>query len=73
MTSLHPKRRPRKSRDPHRVVNLGPLLVTDGRDHVGTIELIDGQFIAIDATGNVVGRFQHLRTAMCSLPPRGAP
>jgi hypothetical protein len=40
--------------------------VTDGRTALGTIELIDGSHVAIDATGPTLGTFATLRAAMAS-------
>jgi len=40
--------------------------VTDGRTAIGTIELIDGRHVAIDATGQTLGTFATLKAAMAS-------
>jgi hypothetical protein len=40
--------------------------VTDGRDAVGTVKLIDGSHVAIDITGKVVGTFATLKAALAS-------
>jgi hypothetical protein len=44
--------------------------VYDGRTALGTIELIDGAFVAVDSTGKVVGSFDTLKAAARSLPAR---
>jgi hypothetical protein len=41
--------------------------VTAGRLAVGTIE-VDGIFVAIDANGNIIGRFEKLLIAARALP-----
>ena len=46
--------------------------VTDGRDARGVVEVVDGTFVAIDADGNTIGRFDSLRVAARALPG-GAP
>jgi len=35
--------------------------VTDGRVACGTVDVVDGAFIALDINGAVVGRFPPLR------------
>jgi hypothetical protein len=40
----------------------------DGRDQVGVVWLAyDGSYIAKDASGRIVGRFESLRQAVCAL------
>jgi hypothetical protein len=38
--------------------------VTDGRDALGTVDLIDGAFVAVDVNGATVGRYASLRQAV---------
>jgi hypothetical protein len=38
--------------------------VTDGRDALGTVDQIDGAFVALDINGVIVGRFPTLRQAV---------
>jgi hypothetical protein len=47
--------------------------VTDGRDAVGTIHVAGDNFIAIDATGEIIGVFDTLLDASRALPDGGAP
>lgn len=42
--------------------------VTDGRVACGTVDVVDGAFIALDINGAVVGRFPPLRQAVRALP-----
>jgi hypothetical protein len=44
--------------------------VYDGRDAVGIVELIDGAFIAVDTTGEIVGSFRTLSQAVRAFPAR---
>jgi hypothetical protein len=44
--------------------------VTDGRTTIGTVELIDGAFIAVDVTGKPVGTFKTLTAAVRAFPAR---
>jgi hypothetical protein len=41
--------------------------VTDGRVGVGTVDMRKGQFVAIDLSGHVVGRFATLAEAAAVL------
>ena len=45
--------------------------VTDGRDAIGTIHLIDGRYIATNTHGTIIGTFGSLAAAMRSF--RSAP
>jgi hypothetical protein len=50
------------------------LAVSDGRSHVGTVEVARGRFVALDPYGRAVGTFASLQLAVRALPPdRGAP
>jgi hypothetical protein len=40
--------------------------VTDGWITIGTIELIDGRHVAVDASGQTLGTFATLRAAVAS-------
>jgi len=42
--------------------------VTDGRLAVGTIEIVDGFFIALDIDGNIIGKFGTLTLPVRALP-----
>jgi hypothetical protein len=42
--------------------------VTDGRLAVGTVEVIDGRFVAFGLDGNIIGRFRELKPAVRALP-----
>jgi hypothetical protein len=44
-----------------------PVSVYAGRERLGTVETIDGTFIAIDLNGVVVGRFETQRQAADAL------
>jgi hypothetical protein len=44
--------------------------VTDGRVALGTVELIDGRYVAVASTSEVVGSFDTLPAASRSLPTR---
>jgi hypothetical protein len=46
--------------------------VTDGRPAIGTVEIVDGHFIALDVDGNIVGKFGTLMLAVRVLPGRAA-
>ena len=46
--------------------------ITDGRTAVGTVEIIDGYYVAFDCHGSIIGRFQTLRHAVRALPYGGA-
>ena len=48
--------------------------ITDGRDHIGTVDVIDGIYIVTDINGQVIGRYQNLQAAVRALQSsRGAP
>jgi hypothetical protein len=47
------------------------VAVYDGHDWIGSVEIVDGGFIAISITGKVVGTFETLSTATRSLPVQG--
>jgi hypothetical protein len=48
--------------------------VSDGRTTVGTVQVIDGAFVATDINGKFFGTFSSLRAAARALhPPGGAP
>jgi hypothetical protein len=47
--------------------------VTDGRNAVGIVEMIDGRYVAFDRDGTLIGRFQTLQHAVRALPYGGAP
>ena len=51
-----------------RTSNPAQYHVTDGRTAIGTVELIDGAFVAVDSTGKTVGSFETLIAAARSLP-----
>jgi hypothetical protein len=41
----------------------GHWTVSDGRETIGSVDLVDAVFVATDVAGNVVGRFASLRDA----------
>ena len=45
--------------------------ITDGRISVGTVEVIEGCYVAFAPDGSVIGRFQTLRLAVFALPTEG--
>jgi hypothetical protein len=47
------------------------VAVYDGRHRIGTVEIVDSGFVAIDITGKTVGTFATLSAAMGSLPVQG--
>jgi hypothetical protein len=47
--------------------------VTYGRTPLGTIDVIDGAFVAYDASGLLIGRFSTLKKAADSLGDGGGP
>jgi hypothetical protein len=74
----------RPARDSHAVSTAGQLrsreanaprfaclAIYDGRDRIGSVEIVDGGFIAIGITGKVVGSFNTLIDAARSLPVQG--
>jgi len=46
--------------------------VYDGRTALGAVKLIDGRYVAVASTGEIVGFFHTLAEAARSLPARGA-
>jgi hypothetical protein len=46
------------------------LSITDGRTTLGTVELINGAFVAVVSTDEIVGSFDTLAAAARSLPAR---
>jgi hypothetical protein len=46
--------------------------VSDGTTAVGTVEVRDSCFVALDPDGIVVSRYQSLKQAVRSLPSGGA-
>ena len=48
-------------------VQLRHLRVSDGRDPVGTIDLVDGGYVVADSARKVIGRFTLLRDALDAL------
>jgi hypothetical protein len=44
------------------------LAVTDGRTHVGRVELIGGRWRSVDVDGEIVGTFTSQREAVRALP-----
>jgi hypothetical protein len=49
-----------------RTSNSKQYSVTDGRTALGTVELINGAFIAVNTTGQPLGTFATLKAAMAS-------
>jgi hypothetical protein len=47
--------------------------IMDGRDHIGTVDLVDGMYVVADVSGQVVGRHKNLQTAVRALPSWRAP
>jgi hypothetical protein len=45
--------------------------ICDGRDLVGVIDQIDDAYIAVDVTGEMIGKFASLRAAARALPGGG--
>jgi hypothetical protein len=43
------------------------LAVSDGRESIGTVEVCDGTFVALDINGNGIGRYGTLKLAVRSL------
>jgi hypothetical protein len=46
--------------------------VSDGRIACGTIEVVDGRYVAFDVGGSIIGRFHDLKVAVRALPQGGA-
>jgi hypothetical protein len=57
----------RSSSKPKQQLSRAHFFVTDGRDFVGTVYLIEGRFIAVDINGAVVARFDSLHAASQAL------
>ncbi len=54
-------------------INPQTFYVTDGRIPIGTVEVIGGSYVAVNADGQVIGRFGTLRLATRALPAGRAP
>jgi hypothetical protein len=46
--------------------------IADGRDVLGTVDLIDGAYVATDAAGKVVGKFASMKAAPASFTEEAA-
>jgi hypothetical protein len=46
--------------------------VADGRDALGTVDLIDGMYVATDAGGKFVGKFASMEAAAASFTGKAA-
>ena len=54
-----PLARPRRECKP----NNARYSVSDGRETCGVVDLVDGGFVAVDITGNIIGKFATLLAA----------
>jgi hypothetical protein len=62
----------RRNTDRRKIHRSQTFSVADGREAVGRVELIDGSYIAISPTGEIVDKFTTLLAATRALPQRRA-